>query len=173
MFEKILKFWENCYFIFNFNHILKFKNFRVWQHTSSTPSCAPTPTSRCAGRQASGRRTPAHGRLCCRAEDKLRCNLGCRSSLRCTRQGRIGWTSHGRRRRTETQSIYLVLTVMSHSLLFLPFGYVSGKYNLSLPKIIKSFLHYYSIIGNGLVCPPICNCNLDIYIFYQYGEKTS
>ena len=27
---KILKLWENCCFIFNFNHILKFKNFRVW-----------------------------------------------------------------------------------------------------------------------------------------------
>ena len=30
--EKILKLWENCCFIFNFNHILKFKNFRVWQN---------------------------------------------------------------------------------------------------------------------------------------------
>ena len=29
---KILKLWENCLFIFNFNHILKSKNFRVWQN---------------------------------------------------------------------------------------------------------------------------------------------
>jgi len=26
---KFLKLWENCYFIFNFNPILKSKNFRV------------------------------------------------------------------------------------------------------------------------------------------------
>ena len=32
--EKILKLWENYCFIFNFNHILKFKNFRVWQWCS-------------------------------------------------------------------------------------------------------------------------------------------
>ena len=30
--EIILKLWENYCFIFNFNHILKFKNFRVWQN---------------------------------------------------------------------------------------------------------------------------------------------
>ena len=33
---KILKLWEKYCFIFNFNHILKFKNFRVWQELKST-----------------------------------------------------------------------------------------------------------------------------------------
>ena len=30
---KFLKLWENCCFIFNFNHILKSKNFKVWHRT--------------------------------------------------------------------------------------------------------------------------------------------
>ena len=31
---KILKLWENCLFIFIFNHVLKYKNFRVWHWES-------------------------------------------------------------------------------------------------------------------------------------------
>ena len=32
---KFLKLWENYFLIFNFNHILKSKNFRVWQISTS------------------------------------------------------------------------------------------------------------------------------------------
>ena len=39
--DKLLKLWENCGFIFNFNHILKFKNFRVW-HVSFTTTAVPS-----------------------------------------------------------------------------------------------------------------------------------
>ena len=41
MLRKILELWEKCCFIFNFNPILKFKNFRVWQLATTVGLALP------------------------------------------------------------------------------------------------------------------------------------